>query len=166
MSKAKTKSRGVVRPETKSIKASGRTTYLFATAALLSLVGLADSVYLTVEKLTGAVVPCTLTGSCEEVLNSSYAMIAGIPLAALGAIAYFTVFSLSILAVFGNEKARALLLYVVALMLGFSIWLFIVQAFLLHAFCQFCLLSALVTLLLSVLVALDRFYFRRKLAAA
>jgi uncharacterized membrane protein len=90
------------------------------------------------------------------VLNSSYATIGGIPLAALGALAYFTAFSLATLAAFGNEKARVLLFYLVGLMLAVSVWLFIVQAFVLKAFCQFCLLSGAVTLVLSIIVVIDR----------
>lgn len=146
-----------------STKARG--IYITVLMTLLSLVGLADSIYLTVKHYTGGIVPCTLTGNCEQVLNSSYATVAGIPLAALGALAYFTVFSLSTLTAFGNDGARSLLFYVVMLMLAVSIWLFILQAFVLHAFCQFCLLSAGTTLLLSLLVIVDRFYFRRKYAA-
>jgi uncharacterized membrane protein len=141
-----------------------RSIHIYIAAALLSLIGLADAIYLTVKHVTGGVVPCTLVGNCEQVLNSSYATIAGIPLAALGALAYFTVFSLATLASFGNELARSFLIFVVGSMLAFSIWLFILQAFVLHAFCQYCLLSAGVTLLLSVIVVLDRFYLRRKYA--
>jgi uncharacterized membrane protein len=135
--------------------------YLYAAAALLSLVGLADAIYLTVEHMAGRAVRCTITSGCEEVLTSAYATIGGVPLAALGALAYFTVFSLAILALFGNRTARTLLFYLLALMLAFTIWLFIVQAFVLHAFCQFCLLSGAVTLLLSLIVATDRFYLKR-----
>ena len=164
MSKRKPKSQAIIREKPSPIITGGRAVYLFAVVALLSLIGLTDAIYLTVKHVTGGVVPCTLTGSCEQVLNSSYATIAGIPLAALGALAYFTVFSLAILAAFGNELARSFLIFVVGLMLAFSIWLFILQAFVLHAFCQFCLLSAGVTFLLSVIVALDRFYLKRKYA--
>jgi uncharacterized membrane protein len=143
-----------------------RTTSLYIIAVLLSLVGLADAIYLTVKHLTGGIVPCTLTGSCEQVLTSAYSTIAGIPLAAFGALAYFIVFSLATLAAFHHARARSLLFYVVGLMLAVSIWLFILQAFVLHAFCQYCLLSAAITLLLSVIVTLDRFYLQRKLPAA
>jgi uncharacterized membrane protein len=137
-------------------------TYLLIAAALLSLIGLADSIYLTVEHLSGRAVRCTITSGCEEVLTSVYATIGPVPLAALGALAYFTAFSLAILAVFGNRRASDLLFYLAALMLAVSIYLFILQAFVLHAFCQFCLLSAAVTLLLTLIVSLERFYFRRK----
>ena len=139
-----------------STPVSTRRKFLYAAAALVSLVGLADAIYLTVEHLAGRVVRCTITTGCEEVLKSDYATISGIPLAALGALAYFTAFSLATLAAFGNEKARTLLFYLAGLMLVVSIWLFIVQAFILKAFCQFCLLSAAVTLVLSIIVVVDR----------
>jgi uncharacterized membrane protein len=138
-----------------------RSIYLYIAAALLSLVGLADAIYLTVEHMAGRAVQCTITTGCEEVLTSGYATIAGVPLAGLGAFAYFAAFSLAILAIFGNRTARTLLFYLVALMFAFTIWLFFVQAFVLHAFCQFCLLSGAVTLLLALIVAADRFFLRR-----
>src|SRR5438067_9777653 len=116
-----------------------RSLSLLIAAALLALVGLADSIYLTVKHYTGGIVPCTLTSNCEQVLNSSYAIIGGFPLAALGALGYFTALSLSTLAAFCNSRARSLPFYIVMLMLAVSIWLFILQAFVLHAFCQFCL---------------------------
>jgi len=138
-----------------------RSLYLYAASALLTLVGLADAIYLTVKRLTGEGYRCTITSGCEEVLTSAYATIGGVPLSVLGAFAYFTAFSLAILALFGNRTARTLLFYLVALMFVFTIWLFFVQAFVLHAFCQFCLLSGAVTLLLALIVAADRFYLRR-----
>jgi uncharacterized membrane protein len=137
-------------------------TYLYAAAALLALLGLADTIYLTVEKLAGRSVPCTITGGCEQVLGSAYSTVGPIPLSALGALAYFTAFSLATLAAFGNRKAGDLMLYLVAVMLAVSVYLFILQAFVLKAFCQFCLLSAIITLLLAALVAADHFYFRRR----
>lgn len=136
--------------------------YLYTAAALLSLIGLADSIYLTIEHLAGRAVQCTITSGCEEVLTSAYAAIGGVPLAGVGALAYFVVFSTATLAAFGNRLAGNLLFYVVALMLAVSVYLFILQAFVLHAFCQFCLLSAAVTLLLALIVAAERFYVRLK----
>ena len=156
-SKSKAKS-----SQTTSPGPAGRSVYLFSAVALLSLVGLADAIYLTVEHLAGRTVRCTITSGCEDVLSSSYATVAGFPLAGLGALVYFIAFSLAILAAFGNRRAGDLLLYVAALMLAVSVYLFILQAFVIHAFCQFCLLSGAVTLLIALAVAAERFYFRRK----
>ena len=129
---------------------------MYAAAALLALVGLGDAVYLTVQHISGQSVPCSVTGGCEEVLTSQYAVIAGIPLAALGAAAYFSVFSLSTLAAFGYRVAGKLLLPLVATMVLVSLWLFYLQAFVIRAFCQFCLLSAAITIVLMIVGVLAR----------
>jgi len=124
--------------------------WLYITAALLSLIGLADSLYLTVQHVTGQSVRCTVVSGCSEVLSSPYAVVAGFPLAGFGAAAYFTVFSLATLALFGYRIAGKLLLPLVSLMVLMSLWLFYLQAFVIRAFCQFCLLSAAITIGLLV----------------
>ena len=118
--------------------------WLYLIAAMLSLIGLADSIYLTVEHLTGQSLRCTIISGCSEVLSSPYSHIGNVPLAALGAMAYFIVFDLSILAAFGYRFARPLLLALLALMFLMTLWLLYLQAFVIGHFCQFCLLSALV----------------------
>ncbi|MBV9959634.1 MAG: vitamin K epoxide reductase family protein [Acidobacteria bacterium] len=121
-------------------------------AALVSLVGLADSIYLTVKHLTGETVQCTLLSGCDVVLSSAYSSFMGLPLAPLGAAAYFAVFSLATLAAFGYRGMRVPLLLVVGVMLLMTLRLLYVQAFVLHHYCEFCLLSALVTLTLTGLM--------------
>jgi len=111
-------------------------------AAVVAMVGLADAAYLTSKHLSGAQVPCSVTGGCDQVLTSNYAEVFGIPTAAIGAIAYFLVFSLAILTFFGNRKMWIVLGVMVTLMAVSSAWLIYLQAFVIGAFCQFCLLSA------------------------
>lgn len=125
---------------------------LYAATAIVSLVGLADAIYLTVEHVTGQSVRCTIVAGCSEVLSSQYAVVAGVPLAAIGATAYFTVFSLATLAAFGYRVAGTMLTVMVAAMFLVSLWLIYLQAFVIHAFCQFCLLSAAVTTILLLIV--------------
>jgi len=129
---------------------------LYAVAALLSLLGLADALYLTIEHVTGQSVRCTILAGCSAVLSSPYAVVAGIPLAAVGAAAYFTVFSLIVLTLFGYGIAGKLLLPVVGAMFLVSLWLIYLQAFVIREFCQYCLLSALITTTLLVVVVLSR----------
>ncbi|MCA1578378.1 MAG: vitamin K epoxide reductase family protein [Acidobacteria bacterium] len=129
---------------------------LYVTAALVSLIGLADSIYLTVEHVTGRSVRCTIVAGCSEVLSSQYAVVAGVPLALIGAAAYFSVFSLATLATFGYRAAAILLTVLVLTMFLVSLWLIYLQAFVIHAFCQFCLLSAAVTTALTVIVLFAR----------
>ena len=129
---------------------------IYILASVLSLLGLADALYLTIEHLTGQTVRCTILSGCSEVLSSQYAVVAGIPLAAVGAAAYFTVFSLATLAVFGYRVAGTLLTALIVAMFLVSLWLIYLQAFVIRAFCQFCLLSAAVTFLLLVVVLMAR----------
>jgi uncharacterized membrane protein len=136
-------------------------TSLYALAALIALLGLSDSIYLTVHRLTGQDVDCLASGGCETVLTSAYAALGKIPLAAFGALAYFSAFSLATLAGFGRHWARPLLLCLVAGMLGVTCWLFYLQAFVLHAFCDFCLLSAALTATLSAIVLAISFMGKR-----
>lgn len=130
-------------------------------AAGLALIGLADSVYLTVHHFTAEPVPCSLISGCETVLTSSYAEIAGIPLAAFGAAAYFIAFSLALLAAFGNRLMWTLFGVQVTLMALFTAWLIYLQAVVLEAFCQFCLISAATTLSMFIVYLVSAF-LRRK----
>lgn len=133
---------------------------LYIAAALLSLLGLADALYLTIEHVTGQSVKCTIISGCSEVLSSPYAVVAGIPLAALGAAAYFTVFSLATLAAFGYRAAGTLLTPLIAAMFFVSIWLIYLQAFVIREFCQYCLFSAAITTALLVVVVVGRFVLK------
>jgi uncharacterized membrane protein len=134
----------------------GRAGWFYTIAALLALVGLADALYLTINHLTGQTARCTVAGGCNEVLGSAYASVGGVPIAALGAAAYFAVFSLATLALFGYRRARTPLALLVGLMLLASLWLLFVQAFILHKFCDYCLLSAAVTLMLACIIVASR----------
>jgi uncharacterized membrane protein len=124
----------------------------YLATAVLSLVGLGDALYLTIQDLTGQSLRCTIVSGCSEVLSSAYAHIGPVPLALLGAFAYFTVFSLAILAAFGYRFAQPLLLALVAVMFLMTLWLLYLQAFVIRHFCQYCLLSAAVTTTITAIV--------------
>src|SRR5688500_11866399 len=137
-----------------------RRTWIYVIAALLSLLGIADALYLTIEHVTGQSVQCTIISGCSEVLSSRYAVVAGVPLASIGAAAYFTVFSLATLAAFGYRFAATLLTPLVIAMFLVSLWLIYLQAFVIREFCQYCLFSAAVNVML-LLVALIGLRLRR-----
>lgn len=130
-------------------------------ASIVALIGLGDAVYLTVHHFNGVSVQCTVVTGCEEVLNSPYAQIAGVPLALIGALAYFVVFSLAILAAFGNRRAWQLFGLTVSFMAVFTVWLIYLQGIVIKAFCQFCLISAAVTFTLFIIYLLSRYFFKR-----
>lgn len=126
----------------------------YSAAALISLIGLAESTYLTVIALTGETVVCGGSADCFKVLGSSYARIAGVPVASLGALAYFSVFTFAIFAAFNYARAGKFMNWTVIAMFAMTLWLLFVQAFRLHAFCKYCLFSAaLIFLLMGLVVA-------------
>ena len=127
---------------------------LHTVAAIVSVAGLADAAYLTVQALTGETLVCGGSPDCFRVLGSSYARVAGIPVAAFGSLAYFGAFSFATFAAFGYERARTFFAIIVWAMFGVTLWLLYVQAFLLHAFCQYCLFSAALVFMLAASVVL------------
>jgi uncharacterized membrane protein len=127
-------------------------TILYILAAIVALAGLTDAVYLTVQAFTGETLVCGGSPDCFRVLGSQYSRIAGIPVAAFGTLAYFCVFSFATFAAFGYARARIFLMLTVGAMFLATLWFLYVQAFLLHAYCRYCLFSAAITFLLSGLV--------------
>jgi uncharacterized membrane protein len=128
-----------------------RLVFLIITA-VIALAGLADATYLAVSHLAGDDSVCGASQSCSVVLGSKYAVIAGIPTAAFGVVAYFSVFSSAILAAFGYLGAKTFLAWIIAAMFVTTLWFLYLQAFVLHAFCPFCLFSAAVTFCLAGLM--------------
>ena len=127
-------------------------TILYTIAALFCVVGLADATYLTVLALTGETAACSGQAGCQEVLGSIYARVAGIPVAAFGVAGYFTAFTFATFAAFHYARARKFFALTVGALFAATLWLLYVQAFLLHAFCRYCLFSAAICFLLMGLV--------------
>ena len=144
-------------------------------AAVVALAGLADAVYLTAHHYNAEPVPCGAAFDCEMVLTSPFATLGGIinwfspgmmaptgtvsdiPLAAFGAAAYFVAFALATLTAFGDRRMWKLFGAHVVPMAAFSGWLIYVQAALIGAFCQFCLISAAITGTLFTFFVISRF---------
>ena len=127
-------------------------TWIVWTACVVALIGFSDAAYLSVEHFINAIPPCSITGGCESVLTSSYATILGIPVPVLGAIYYLAILA-GLFAFFDSKKEIILRWTLRATVLGFimTTWFLYVQQFLIHAYCQYCLLSALTSTLLFII---------------
>ena len=125
---------------------------LYGVAALFCVFGLADATYLTVLALTGETAACSGQTGCFEVLGSAYSKVAGIPVAAFGVAGYFTAFAFATLAAFNYARAHKFFALTVGVLFTATLWLLYVQAFLLHAFCRYCLFSAAICFLLMGIV--------------
>src|SRR3954471_22649014 len=137
--------------EPKNQPGRGRT-ILYSIAGLFCVLGLADATYLTVLALTGETAACSGQAGCFEVLGSAYSKVAGIPVAAFGVAGYFTAFTFAIFAAFDYARARNFFALTVGILFAATLWLLYVQAFVLHAFCRYCLFSAAICFLLMGLV--------------
>ena len=121
------------------------------TAGLVALAGVGVAGYLTWAHFADTSVLCVAGGGCEEVQESEYAEIAGIPVALLGLGAYLTILALVLWNSVGARLAAAALALVGFL---FSMYLLALQLFVIDAVCIWCLGSDVVIGLLAVVSVL------------
>ncbi len=118
--------------------------WLYRASVALVVLGLADSIYMTIYKIFDADAMCLGSGDCSTVNASRYSEVNGIPVALIGVLGY-----LAILAVhyFENrnrffEQNSALMIFGMALTgFLFTVWLIYVEVALLKALCPFCVTS-------------------------
>src|SRR5438067_4478452 len=96
---------------------------LLTFAAIVSLAGLADAMYLTVQALTGETLSCGGSPDCFRVLGSPYAKVGGVPLALVGAIGYFSGFTFATFGASGYGRAGTLLVPLVGAVFLGAMWL-------------------------------------------
>ncbi|GIW52697.1 MAG: hypothetical protein KatS3mg081_2052 [Gemmatimonadales bacterium] len=125
-------------------------------AALLSLGGFFISLYLWLWKL-GMVgeLACGAGGQCEVVQNSSYAVIFGLPVAAYGVFGYAALLAVSLAGLQPRWQSRReptlLLLALAAGGVAFTAYLTYLEAFVIRAWCRWCLVSA--AIIVAILVS-------------
>lgn len=128
-------------------------------AALLALVGVLVATYLTLYKLgTIGELVCSI-GSCEAVQTSKWATFIGLPVAAWGVGYYLVVLTLAIAGTLERWEDSRILPLVFLLLTGwgtlFSLWLTYLELFIIHAICQWCVVSAILATALFVVAYLD-----------
>ncbi len=128
-------------------------------AALLALVGLFVAIYLTLFKvgIVGQLV-CAV-GSCETVQTSQWATFLGLPVAAWGVGYYVVVLALAFAGTTERWEASPRIPLALVLLTAwgalFSLWLTWLELFVIHAICQWCVVSALLAVALLVVAVLD-----------
>jgi uncharacterized membrane protein len=122
--------------------------------ALLALIGLLISAYMTAYKfgLLGTIV-CG-TGGCETVQNSPWAVFAGVPVPVIGLLGYGALLVAALLGVqprFMDDRRVALVLIAGASIgILFSAYLTWLEAAVIHAWCQWCIVSAILAMLIFI----------------
>jgi uncharacterized membrane protein len=100
-----------------------------------AVVGGAIAAYLTVVHYAHVSPVCT-TGGCEKVQKSSYAEVAGIPVAVLGLVAYAAVLATAAVRGVPAALAGAVIALGGAAFSGYLLW---AQVARIHAICQWCI---------------------------
>lgn len=120
------------------------------TSTVLGVAGVGIAGYLTYVHYAGLQPICGISHGCETVQTSSYASLFGAPVALLGLITYVL-----ILISLRRPGENALLAgYVLTLIgFGFSLYLTYREVFTIHAICTWCVSSAIVFTLLTIVGA-------------
>jgi uncharacterized membrane protein len=122
---------------------------------ILSALGFIDSVYLFVLKMTNNPTLCIKgVGDCWSVNNSVYSEILGIPISALGALAYLAIVFLIVLERRGGfwKNYSAMMVFGISLAGWiYSLYLTYLEIFVLRSICPFCVVSAVLMTLIFVL---------------
>ena len=127
---------------------------LWVALLVLGLIGLVDSAYLAYIKFANATASCAGIGDCDAVNSSKYAEVAGIPIALLGAGAYLTILVLLFLEKRGDfwREQSPLFMFVLTLIgVLYSAYLTYIELAILHAICPYCVLSAVLLVLMFVI---------------
>jgi len=110
-------------------------------AALVALAGLGVAAYLTWAHYADESVICVSGGGCETVQQSSYSEIAGVPVAALGVVAYAAILAL---VAWDTPSARLGAAAIALVGLLFSVYLLVLQLFMIDAICIWCVANDVV----------------------
>jgi uncharacterized membrane protein len=119
---------------------------------VLALIGIADAFYVARASYTGQALWCPIVEGCNAVAQSPYARIFGVPLPYFGLAFYVYMFGAAALLAF-DPFSRGLRLGVVlytALGVSYSIYGMYLQLALIHAVCIYCLISAVITVVLLI----------------
>ena len=120
-------------------------------AVVAAGLGLAIAVYLTYIHYAGIAPICAASGGCERVQSSSYAKVAGVPVAVLGLIGYAAILAATLLPGDGPRLAASWLALVG---FGFSLYLTYLELFEIDAICQWCVASAVLMAVLAVVTTI------------
>lgn len=123
--------------------------WLIAGFISISFIGFLDASYLTISHYTGSALTCTLIQGCDIVTTSKYSEIFNIPVALLGMLYYLSILVLTLL-YFDTKNPLLLRIIQPLTILAFlaSIYFVYLQAFVINAFCQYCILSGITSTIL------------------
>ena len=130
-----------------------------------AIVGIIDSGYLTYSHYTETLVECSIEGlnGCEDVLDSKYATVFGVPLSLLGVLFYSMVLGFILFYKKTNfDILRKALLIITTVGILVSSFLVYIQLFVLNAICLYCMGSATISTILFILTLVLNILLKNK----
>ncbi len=129
---------------------------LLRISIIFTLIGFLDSLYLFYSELTGRFY-CPIQGGifeCETVNTSKFAKLLGVHVSFWGMLFYLFVIVILFLSQYTKNKYWLSFFLPVAGLWGFlfSVYLTIIEIFVIKKLCEFCLLSAICTIVIVVLI--------------
>jgi len=120
---------------------------------ILTILGMADAIYLYIYKLSSNDKMCLGSGDCATVNYSRYSEVYGIPVALLGLLAYLAMFAILTLerrTPILEENGNLLIFGISLVGVLFSAYLTYIELFVINAVCPFCVISAIVITLIFI----------------
>jgi len=119
-----------------------------AAAIATAIAGLGIATYLTIVHYAGGEPVCAIAHGCATVQKSTYAELAGVPVAVIGLGGYIAILASLVKE---SEATRTAAAFLSVIGLAFSGWLTYVEVFELNAICVWCVGSAICMALLAAL---------------
>jgi len=129
---------------------------LFYVFFILATIGILDAGYLTYEHYIHAIPPCSLhafLADCGSVLTSKYATLFGIPIALFGVLYYLSLLITVTMIVLQPHKLLSIAVLTFATIGALTSLSFVLlQIFVLHAICVYCMTSDTISIILFGLI--------------
>jgi uncharacterized membrane protein len=115
---------------------------------VLAIIGFGVATYLTIIRYAGLNPACTAGTSCIKVQTSTWSKLDGVPVALLGLIGYIGIVITLLLP--DREEIRLATLALTLIGFGFSLYLTYREKYSIHAYCEWCLSSAVILTILFI----------------
>jgi uncharacterized membrane protein len=127
---------------------------LYWASFVLACLGVLDSIYLLIYKLTNNNAMCIGSGGCHDVNFSPYSEIGGIPVSVFGIAGFLFIAAILLLEPrlkFLQENGPLVIFGVGIFGVAFSAYLTWLELYVIHAICPFCVASAVIISLIFIL---------------
>lgn len=128
---------------------------LYWFSILLSILGVLDSIYMTIYKLTSNNAMCLGSGDCSTVNASPYSEVYGVPVAFVGVLGYSAILGLLLLInradFFSDQNSTLVIFGLTVTGFAFTLYLVYLEIFVIKALCPFCIISQITMTILFII---------------